>query len=187
MLFIKLSALFLMVFTFAFGAEQKTEDEEAAVTSMLSDDQREFNEKSSKLSTLNNRINEADRQFRELIRLKALAKTPAEKQEIIRQMVELNEQRNRDVDAYTKLKAELTLRYPHQGENLRRRYHHQSKRSLEEIEGVAGLDELLTRTKRVIDRKFAPFKPPEGETAVGAGPGEETVKPKKRPRIRLEK
>jgi len=52
------------------------------------------------------------------------------------------------VEEYTKVKSDLALKYPNQGVNLNRRYQTQIKKSVEELEGAAGLDELLTRTKK---------------------------------------
>lgn len=151
----------------------------------ISKDQKEFVEKSAKLTTLTNRIADHDKNFQELVHQKALAKTAAQKQEIIEQMNELNSTRNKDIDAFNKVRSELALRYPNRGEQLNRRYETQSKRSVEEMEGVAGLDEMLTRTKKVIEKKFAPFMEDEKEKetkAKVATPEEE--KPQK---LRLEK
>ncbi|HMN69340.1 MAG TPA: hypothetical protein PKC28_12435 [Bdellovibrionales bacterium] len=124
-------------------------------------EQKEFTEKIGKLTTLTNRIADAEHRFQELVRKKEATRDIELKQGYIKEMVELTKQRNKDVEAYNKLKSELTYRYPNQGEQLNRRYHTQSKRSLEELEGVAGLDELLTRVKKTIERKFAPFEDPE--------------------------
>jgi len=120
-------------------------------------DQKEFTEKNAKLNSLISRITEAEKQFNELVHHKNAAKTTAEKQTIIHEMVAVTDQRNKDVETYNKLKSDLELRYPNQGEHLNRRYQTQTKRTVEELEGVAGLDELLTRTKKIVEKKFAPF------------------------------
>jgi hypothetical protein len=165
------------------GGEEKKEGESAVAP--MPKDQKEFYEKSAKLTTLTNRIVEHEKQFQELVRKKNEAKSTEEKQALIKQMVELTNTRNKDVDSYNKVKADLTYRYPNQGEILDRRYHTQSKRSMEELEGVAGLDELLTRTKKVVEKKFAPFMPEEqAQTKPKVAQPAAEEKPK---RLRLEK
>lgn len=196
--FIKLSIL-LTSLTFAFSvlaAEGKGGGEatdsggsSGGGAEMITKDQKEYIEKTSKLTTLTNRIEEADKQFQELIRKKNAAPTAEQKQAIIKEMVELNDKRNKDVDQFNKLKTDVSLRYPHKGEHLNRRYQTQSKRSLEEVEGVAGLDEMLSRIKKVVDHRFAPFKEADkkdksgGTTSRSAG-SSTAEEPKK---LRLEK
>ncbi|MGE0526684.1 MAG: hypothetical protein AB7G93_12360 [Bdellovibrionales bacterium] len=162
------------------------EDKGAEDSTAVSKEQKEFMEKSAKLTTLSNRIADADRQFLEYVRQKEAAKTSEEKQNLIQVMVELNVQRNKDVDAHNKLKADLTYRYPKQGQALNRRYHTQSKKSIEELEGVAGLDELLTSTRKIIQKKFAPFMAEEDKEKIQAPRvAEPAGEPPKR--LRLEK
>ncbi len=148
-------------------------------------EQREFAEKNQKINSLSSRIEESEKQFKELVERKAHEKNAAEKERIIKQMNEVTADRNKAVTEYNKLKTDITLRYPNQGERLDRRYLTQPKKSVEELEGTAGLDELLTRTKKVIEKKFAVFnQAPEG----GKAPPPKPVKAEEEPkRLRLEK
>jgi hypothetical protein len=152
----------------------------------VSKDEKEFTEKTAKLNSLTNRIAEAEKRFAELVHEKSATKSTEEKQKIIAQMLEVAKQRNKDAEEYNKVKMDLQLRYPNQGERLERRYQTQSKRTVEELEGVAGLDELLTRVKKVVEKKFASFEDKEEKVekkrAKPAAVGEE--KPK---RLRLQK
>ena len=184
--FLKLSLTFMAVIVshslYAAGGP----DEGAAAAGPLPKDQKEYIEKNSKLNSLSNKITESEKQFKELVRLKNEAKTTVAKQTIIHEMVVLSNQRNKDVENYNKLKSDLELRYPNQGTHLNRRYQIQQKRSVEELEGVAGLDELLSRTKKVVEKKFAPFmeeeEKVEGKKKLAHEP--ESDEPK---RLRLEK
>lgn len=187
MLFIKLSlCLFLST---GVLAEEKAESkkEEAAQSGALPKDEREYVEKTSKLTTLTNRIAEHDKQFQELVRRKAAASDEIQKQDIIKAMNELVKQRNKDVDQHTKLKSEVLLRYPNQGAHLNRRYETQSKRSIEELEGVVGLDEQLTQTKKIVEKKYAPFKVPDPASEVTAPQPKTAQGDEKKKRLRLEK
>jgi hypothetical protein len=55
----------------------------------------------------------------------------------------------------------------------------------EEKQGSAGLEELLTRTRKIIDKKYAPFKAPEEKEREKAKVAE--PEPEKPERLRLEK
>lgn len=168
----------------AFASGGGGSEESGAATEAPSKEQREFTEKSAKLTTLSNRIEEAEKRFQELVREKAAAHTPEAKQAAIKEMVETANARNKDVEAFNKLKAELTYRYPYQGEKLNRRYGTQRERTAEEMEAAGGLDELLTRTKKVVERKFAPFMQDETKPA----PKPNVAQPAEKPaRLRLEK
>lgn len=165
--------------------ESEKAPDEAAAGPEMSKDQREYNEKTAKLSSLKLRIEEGEKHFHELVRSKAEAKLKSEKQTFIRQMTEVATQRNKDVEAYNKLKSEVTYRYPYQGEILNRRYETQKPRSVEELESAGGLDDLLTRTGQLIRQRYAPFLETEDKPAVKpsvAQPAQE--KPK---RLRLER
>lgn len=141
------------------GGGGEAEGKPAAAT--MSKDEKEFVEKSAKLNTLTTRIVEAEKHFNELVHHKEEAKDSVTKQKIIAEMLEVAKQRNKDAEEYNKVKSDLKLRYPNQGEQLERRYQTQTKRSVEELEGVAGLDELLTRVKKVVEKKFAGFEDKE--------------------------
>ena len=160
--------------------------EETGVMRPLDKEQKEFFEKTQRLNSLNTRIEEAGKQFNELVRRKSSEKNNEEKAHIIKQMNEAIKDRDKSVDEYMKVKSDLTLRYPNQGEHLNRRYLTQTKKSVEELEGAAGLDELLTRTKKIVEKKFAPLAP---ENDAKLKPKANLAQPEgeKSKRLRLEK
>jgi hypothetical protein len=126
------------------------------------------------------------KQFNLQVRAKAGEKDPKEKARILKQMVFFTDDRNKAIDEYTKIKTELGLRYPNQGEHLNRQYRTQVKKTVQELEGAAGLDEILTRTKKVVDKKYAPFNDPKEEAAPKAKVAEPQTEEKPE-RLRLEK
>ncbi len=177
-------SLFLLISSPVFaagGGEEKPAD-----AAPLPKDTKEFIEKSGRLTSLTNRIEEQKRKFSEVVNHKALAKTPAEKQVHIKELITITNEMNKDIEAYNRIKMDLKLRYPNQGEQLERRYQTQSKRTVEEMEGAAGLDELLTRTKKVIDKKYAPFLEEE-EQRTQAKPEVPAGQDEKPKRLRLER
>jgi uncharacterized protein (DUF2267 family) len=176
-------AALLLVFSFRLYAEEEAADA-GKTAAPLPKEQKEFFEKTQRLNSLTTRIEEDEKQFLELVRRKSGEKNADEKERIIKQMNEVSKDRNKSADEYNSVKSDLALHYPNSGEHLSRRYQTQTKKSVEELEGAAGLDELLTRTKKVIERKFAPFNDPEDEkTKVKAAQTDED-KPKP---LRLEK
>lgn len=182
---LSLSVLLAMMAGLAAAEEKSGEAGGAKPSAEISKEQREFTEKQTKLNALQNRLVDADKKFKELVNEKAEAKTTESKQQIIKEMVELTNQRNKDAAEFNQIKSDLTYRYPNQGEHLERRYQTQSKRSVEEMEGAAGLDEMLTHTKKLIDKKYAPFMPEEDGKAA---PKATSVQIEEKPaRLRLEK
>ena len=140
-------------------------------------EQKEFNEKSTKLTSLGVRVDEAERHFKELTQAKAEAKTPAEKQRIIAQMNAAIADRNKAFDEYNRLKAELILRYPNQG--VATPEHHEKAgrgKEPEELQKTASFDDQLKRTKAIVDKKYAPFSP-QVEQDVKAKPAAEEAAP----------
>lgn len=184
--------LFITVTSILFGATRaeasggEAKEGEASAAKVIPKEQKEFYEKSQRLTTLSTRIEEAEKTFNGLVHHKATEKNPAEIQNILKQMNEVTAERNKNAEEYNKVKSELALRYPNQGESLNRQYQTQSKKSVEEMEGAAGLDELLTRTKKVVERKYAPFadpnEVPSHSKSQAAKPHEEQKK-----RLKLEK
>lgn len=131
--------------------------------------QKEFNDKTSKLNALTTRIADSEKEFHHLVKEKAAATTPEAKKELMDKMLELVKGRNKAAEEFNKIKSELTYRYANQGELLNRRYHTQQKKTVEELEGAAGLDEMLSSVKKAIDRKYAPFNPPKPVKTVTPG------------------
>lgn len=180
----KLFLIGLLILTPAALGEEKAE--EGAAAAPVPKETKEYVEKSGRLNSLTNRIAEQQKKFHELVRQKSHTKSTPEKQRIIQEMVTLTNEMNKDVESFNRIKSDLLLRYPSKGEQLERRYKTQSKRTMEQMEGAAGLDELLTRTKRLIDKKYEPFlqeeeKEKQAKPEVPAGQEE---KPK---RLRLER
>lgn len=193
--FIKLSLfIFLLIFTCHLHAsgggggegEGKAEKEGPAEGAGDGDskDYKEYQDKLSKMNLHKSRIEEADRVFKELVEKKNAAKTTQEKQVIVNQMVEVTKNRDKDVDLYNSFRIEVSTRYPGEGKKFDRRYKIETKRSVEEMEGVSGLEEKLNRVHQRIETKFAPFKTEEEKAQPAPQVKTHEEKPK---RLRIEK
>lgn len=147
----------------------------------------EYVEKTTKLNTVQVRVFDAQKDFEKLVEEKEHEKDQKKKDEIIKEMVEVSNRRNKDVDDYNRLRQELLYQYPAKTSELNRLYEVQQKKNLEEMQSSADIDDLLTRVKRVIEKKFAPFNPendkpkPEVKASATAPKSDEPAK------LRLEK
>jgi hypothetical protein len=187
----RLLSLSLLLICVTAAAEEKPPAEgeggSAAAIAPVGKDQKEYIEKTGKLTSLSNRIVEFEKQFQEVIHHKATAKTTAEKMHAVEELNRIAKERNKDVEAYNRIKMDVKLRYPNQGISLERRYNTQQKKTVEELEGAAGLDEMLTRIKRVIDQKYEPFLAEEEKREKKQPTIVKSLDEEKPKRLRLEK
>ncbi|MGE4130945.1 MAG: hypothetical protein AB7F86_04870 [Bdellovibrionales bacterium] len=189
MRFILLNLAILTVMGLSVQAEEHGgggEGEGNAAGKELTKDQKDYIEKSGRLNSLANRIVEHNKHFNEVVHKKAAAHSAEEKQQYISVLNQISKDRDKDVETFNRLKQELKLRYPDKGEVLERRYHTQTKKSAEEMESVAGLDELLTRTKKILDKKYRTAEP-EGDEARVTRPASVDEADEKPKRLKLER
>src|SRR5665213_4224093 len=92
--------------------EEKEAGGEAKGTSPLPKEQKEFFEKTQRLNSLTTRIEEAEKQFSELVLRKSTEKDANEKDRIIKQMNEVTKDRNKSAEEYNKVKSDIELHYP---------------------------------------------------------------------------
>lgn len=175
--------IFLIFVTGASRAEEKAADP----TAPMPKDQKEYIDKTGRLTSLTNRIEARRKEFAEAVHNKNTASTALEKQRWIHAMNEIHASLNKDIESHQRIKSELKLRYPHQGETIERRYKTQSKKTVEEMEGVAGLDEKLTDVKKVIEKKYEPFRIEEEKKNPGVALPSPSTPEEKPTRLRLEK
>jgi hypothetical protein len=134
------------------GGEKKKEKQEKSQAT-------EYVEKTTKLNTIQVRLIDAQKEFDKLIEEKDKEKDQKKKDDIIKEMVEVSKNRNKDVDGYNKVRQELLYQYPAKTAELNRLYRLEEKKNVDDMQSTADLDEMLTRVKRVIEKKFAPFNP----------------------------
>lgn len=172
MQFIKVSLIIMFMSlgltSFAESSASSGEAEAKSEGAASSDSKlnKEYQNKLSQLKMYKGKMDEDDNGLRHLVALKNQEKDKAKQSDYMKQMVDLVNQRNKTADKFNKLKAELELRYPSKGQDLNRSYQTQSKKTIEDLEGSASLDDMLTRTKKMIDKKFAPFMPPKPKVAT---------------------
>jgi hypothetical protein len=161
----------------AAGEKNKKEKPTAAV---------EFTQHESKINVIQSRIEDANVEFQKLVEEKSHEKDPQRLDGILKAMVDIANRRNKDVEEFNQVRLEILYKYPSKTAELNRLYEMEQRKTADEMQSTADLDEMLTRVKRVIDRKFASFNPnppalkgkPDGKVET------ETEEPK---RLKLEK
>lgn len=118
---------------------------------------REYREKNAKLLGLEAQIADLNSQLEKLVEHKRREKNPETVRELMGELVTLSEDRNKAVLDHRELKKYLIYRFPNLGKALHQKYGVHEEASVEQLEKSHGLDELLTETKLLIDRKYAPL------------------------------
>lgn len=163
MLSIKTKTIVLMAaVTFAFpafageGAEGGAKASEKKAPPSQAE---EYVQKTTRMNAIQSRIDDAQKDFDKLVEEKDKEQDSKKKDELIKELVEVNKHRNKDVEDYNRTKQELLYQYPAKTEELNRLYQTQEKKEVDEMQSTADIDELLTRIKKVIQKKFAPLNP----------------------------
>jgi len=166
MLFTPIKLIMVVAFAFSFsafaeGAEGGGEAAKpgAAPEKKERSQSAEYVEKTTKMNAMQSRIDDAQKDFDGLVEEKEKEKDQKKKDEIIKQLVEISKKRNKDVEDFNRTKQELLYQYPAKTAELNHMYQTEEKKDVDEMQGTADIDDLLTRIKKVIQKKFAPFDP----------------------------
>lgn len=164
------------------GAEKAEHGEEKAEHGAAKADaeerrKREYQEKTQRLQFLKGGLATDEKELAELTKKKDEERDPAQQRVLMEEMLKVSKSRDRRVREIQALKSDLELRFPGEGGARSRLYRTGERRKdkREPIESASGLDELLTRTKRLIDRKYAPFNPEQAAELEPAQPEPQQV------------
>lgn len=159
------------------GGEKKVEKKEVSPAN-------EYVEKTTKLNTIQVRVFDAQDLFDKLVEEKEKEKDQKRKDEIIREMVDISKRRNKDVDDYNRIRQELLYQYPAKNAELNRLYRVEQKKNADEMQSSADIEDMLTRVKKVIEKKFAPLNPENDKPKPAA---KATIPEEPPVKLRLEK
>ncbi|MCB0355689.1 MAG: hypothetical protein KDD40_01710 [Bdellovibrionales bacterium] len=117
----------------------------------------EYTEKTGKLNILETKIRESKANIK--ARLKALdhTKDKEKKKELYDSLVAEHEELKKNIKDYNKIRQELKYKFPQKNDQTQRRYLPMREMSLKEIETESGLDGLLNRVKKKMDKKYKKF------------------------------
>ncbi len=144
-----------------------------------------YNKKEARMNTLRSRIDEANRSFNELVERKNKSHDRAEQQSIAEDLVRIEKERKEWMRELTEISQELSYKHPSKGRPIDKKFTQDPARKVAPKQDAqdAGLDERLTETKRLVDKKYAPLIPKEEQEAELTVPA--AAKPSKK--LRLEK
>lgn len=175
----KTVVILTLIAGFAFASMARAEEGEKTAKKQAPSSSQEVTKLTTKLNALSVKIQDAQKEFEELVAKKDAETDPEKLSAVLAEMVKVSERRNQDVDEYTQVRQELLYRFPSMGETVNRRYQTQQRKNVKELEANVGIEQLLTRTREIIDEKFAPFQPPKEKALTEARKRSEAQKPKK--------
>jgi hypothetical protein len=142
------------------GAAEKPADKSAASPATIGPD-REWAQRTSKLNVQEAKQKDLTKQLQKFIIMKNENRAPLDEKgkpiDLLASIAETHKKLKGVVEEYNADKNELRYRYPEQGTWIERKYLPMRDKSIDEIEHEMGLDGELTKTKRKIDQKYAPF------------------------------
>ena len=143
----------------------------------------EYTQKTGKLSNLEKKISTFKEDIKTRQKLHDITKDEQKKREIYTEIISLHDQYREAVENYNAIRHDLRFRFPEKNDQTNRRYLPLRAQSIDEIQNEKGISSTLTRMKRKIDKKYAPYiEEPEDPRAFV----KKTEKVKKK-RIRLER
>lgn len=176
------SLIFIATLTFASASFS----EDAAPPAEISEGEREYLEKVQKLTSLEAKVAEAEKQFSALVATKNKTKNKADALALIEQMKVIRTERDADVAKFNELRDEIQFKYPDRGRAIQQRFAPMQKKTMEQMEQASTLDSDLTKAKKSADRVYRPFM--KEEEAVKRDSVQKAVEQKtEKTRIRLEK
>ncbi len=142
----------------------------------------------SKMNLREDRIKQLRQELRQVIIEKKKTRSVRVKKAAIKQIVQIHERLKTTIKEYNTYLRSVKYRFPEKGDTTSRQYLPMRVDTLEDIEDGVGVDIDLTRVRKKMEKKYAPFVPKKQALKYKAKiiEQERTSKPKKK-RIRLEK
>ena len=136
------------------SAEQKASNQDFA----------EYNKHINKMSQLNGKIDEGQKQIQQLLVQKKMgvATVKSEKgppEDILNVITKAHKEYLDNREKYNSELREVTYRFPSRGQEIRRKYHPFRPKTVNEIEGELGLDGQLSDLKIKVQEKYQVFNP----------------------------
>lgn len=155
----------------------------------------EYSKKAARINTLKGKVEEAEKQFANLLHEKEETHDPQAKQHLAEEMAKVDKEKKTAAKELDELTQELKYRFPNEGKDIDRHYSHDRQKGAAEKGDEGGekkseFDEKLTRVTKGVEKKYAPLmpKPTAAEEADQAKAEEQRgeVKPAKETKKRLQ-
>ncbi|MBX7231993.1 MAG: hypothetical protein K1X29_07900 [Bdellovibrionales bacterium] len=132
-----------------------TEAEKKESEGERSEGANEYNKLKGRLQTLENKIEEAERQFEDLVGTKSHLGT--DKSKNYEQIFELTKEKNKLQEEVRTVREEMRFKYPSQGFHLEKRFGVHEEKKGHENGSLTDLDMQLLALKKKVFKKYAPL------------------------------
>ena len=120
-------------------------------------DEEDWTKQRSKLNKREDKVKALQLEIYEKIKLKKKAKSRAEKQRLISEIVLMHEEMKQNMLEFNEIRKRVKYRFPDKGEYTERRYLPMRIQELEELEKGVGIEAQMTRIKKKVEDKYAPL------------------------------
>lgn len=152
--------------------EEKAEGGHAEKKPEVKSAEESFNVVQARVQTLEAKVKSAEDEIQKLIVEKQHTKDTQKVNEIIKQMLTLHRELQKNAKEYDQQRALLKYRYPEKGQSEEREYERHEVKSLEDMESQMSLTSSVKRTLKKVRSQYG--------TAEASDPGGERV-PRKKP------
>ena len=132
---------------------------EVAVDTKKIPAEEDYRKQSSIRNIAGDQIKKLKSEIKSLIVRKKQTKQKSQQNKIINKMVVLHEDLKKQTKIYNKQTQVLKYNFPARGERGKRKYLPMRVDTLDEIEQGVGIDSDLTRIRKKVEGKYAPFVP----------------------------
>ncbi|MBO9668686.1 MAG: hypothetical protein J7501_17945, partial [Bdellovibrio sp.] len=137
------------------GGEEKKEGEgKAEEKKEIKSAEESFAAVQARVSALEAKVHSGKEEIEKLIEEKQHAKNPAEVNEIIKRMVTLHKELEKNVVEYDQARALLRYRYPEKGGAEKREYERIEVKSLDDMESQMSLSSSVKRTMKKVRTQY---------------------------------
>ncbi|QDK43893.1 hypothetical protein DOM22_01310 [Bdellovibrio sp. ZAP7] len=168
------------------GEEKKAEGGEGAKEEKAEPKSAEesYDKVAAKVAALEAKIHSGQEEIEKLIEEKAHAKDPAQINEIVKQMLTLHKELQKNVQEYDQVRGLMKYRYPEKGLTTKREYERIEVKSLDDMESAMSLSSSVKRTMKKVRKQYdTPEQAKARVEAEAKRHGEDSKKIKKQPEL----
>ena len=159
MFFLGRKVIFLFLFAFVFvhaneGGEHGEQGEKEEKSREPKAKEDSFGTVLSRVLAIEAKVRSSEDELKKLIQEKQRTKDQKKVSEIIKQMIAIHRDLQRDVKEYERERALLNYRYPEKGQSEKRRYERIEVKSLEEMEGQMSLSSSVKKTMEKVRSQY---------------------------------
>ncbi|WP_413559488.1 hypothetical protein [Bdellovibrio sp. HCB209] len=164
------------------GEEKKAEGEGKSEEKVeVKSAEESYDKVAAKVAALEAKVHSGQEEIEKLIVEKAHTKDPTKLNEIVKQMLTLHKELQKNVQEYDQVRGLMKYRYPEKGLTTKREYERIEVKSLDDMESQMSLSSSVKRTMKKVRAQYdTPEQFKARKEAEIAGHGEESSSKKKK-------